>query len=140
MNNLGATTKRGREVGRPDLHMTACAVMSDGVDCLALTQLDSLSGLDFTLRITIGYELDGQRVPVPVIPMAHDMDRVKTIDRELHLDLAGVDLSQITELRDLPACIHQLLDIYYQYTGARVGMLSMSPGQGGKIFQSVIDE
>lgn len=57
-NEFGTTTGRPRRCGWLDLVILKYTTMINGVDSLAITKLDILSGLD-ELLICIGYKLDG---------------------------------------------------------------------------------
>ncbi len=61
---FGATTGRARRCGWFDAVATRYAAMINGIDELAVTNLDGLDSLD-TIRICIAYDLDGVRLEVP---------------------------------------------------------------------------
>jgi len=124
LNNLGATTKRGREPGGPDLHITACACWRNGVDVIALSQMDVIGNLDFDFPIATEYHLDGSPLPVPVIPDVDDLPRVDVKTTKVEVRLRNTDLYGET---DLPPVVQQICDLYYRYTGVPVGFISTSP-------------
>jgi adenylosuccinate synthase len=69
---FGATTGRRRRCGWLDLAVVRDSVRLNGLNSLAITKLDVLSGLK-TLRICVGYELAGERInhrPVSLKQMA----------------------------------------------------------------------
>jgi adenylosuccinate synthase len=61
---FGAVTKRARRCGWFDAVATRFATIVNGIDELAVTNLDGLDGLQ-TLKICIGYELDGKQIQFP---------------------------------------------------------------------------
>jgi len=137
-NELGATTKRGREVGAPDLHMIKSAAMVNGADCLALTRVDLLSGLHCKLPVGMNYILAGQRVEAPTVPNPIEELQAVTIDyQEVELDLKNQQLSGITEEKDLPPDLMNLIEIIECKTLVPVGIISTSPKTDGKIFRRV---
>jgi len=60
-NEFGTTTGRPRRCGWLDLPIVRYAVRINGLDELALTKLDVLSGLE-RLRIAVSYQREGERV------------------------------------------------------------------------------
>src|SRR5216117_3337834 len=61
---FGATTGRARRCGWFDAVATRYATMINGIDELAVTNLDGLDGID-PIRICVGYRLNGKRLDVP---------------------------------------------------------------------------
>jgi adenylosuccinate synthase len=58
---FGATTGRRRRCGWLDLVVVRDSARLNGLDSLAITKLDVLTGLE-SLKICVGYEIDGERV------------------------------------------------------------------------------
>src|SRR6187431_1494851 len=61
---FGATTGRARRCGWFDAVATRYATMINGIDELAVTNLDGLDGID-PIRVCVGYRLNGKRLEVP---------------------------------------------------------------------------
>jgi adenylosuccinate synthase len=61
---FGAVTGRARRCGWFDAVATRFATIVNGIDQLAVTNLDGLDGLE-TLKICIGYELNGKQIDFP---------------------------------------------------------------------------
>jgi len=134
-NELGATTKRGREIGGPDLHETAWACDLNGVDSLVLTRVDMLSGLQFTLPVCLNYSIDGRPVPRVVYPKPSEiLDHAECNGTELPIDLIGSNLTGLGQYEELPDCVQELVRVYEKHLGVPVS-LSMSAGADGKIFR-----
>jgi len=72
---FGSVTGRPRRTGWIDLPALRHAALVNGLDGLALTKLDVLTGLD-ELRVCVAYELDGSRTPN--FPL-DDLDRAKPV-------------------------------------------------------------
>ncbi|MFZ6035853.1 MAG: adenylosuccinate synthetase [Patescibacteria group bacterium] len=134
LNELGATSGRGREPGLPDLFSAACAAQSSGADTIALTRVDFLSGLKLSFKLGTTYRIDGEPCMPPDYPCPiEQLDRVTVDYATVPVDLRGVDLYGATEL---PDCFEQILSLYEQHTGVPVGLVSTSPKPGeGKIFR-----
>ena len=109
------------------------AVRLSGVDALALTKLDVLSGLE-TIKICTGYTLDGQptrRIP----PIADVFDRVVPVYEE-HPGW-DEDLSGVTSVEDLPANAAAYVRRLEELVGVSVAILSTGPGREQTV---VLDE
>jgi adenylosuccinate synthase len=61
---FGAVTRRARRCGWFDAVATRFATIVNGIDELAVTNLDGLDALE-TLKICVGYELDGESIQFP---------------------------------------------------------------------------
>src|SRR5438046_7968979 len=61
---FGATTGRARRCGWFDAVASRYAAMINGIDALAVTNLDGLDNVD-PIRICVGYRLNGKRLEVP---------------------------------------------------------------------------
>lgn len=70
---FGATTGRRRRCGWLDMVMVRDSVRLNGLDSLAITKLDILTGLE-TLNICVAYEFEGKRMnsrPTSLTKLAH---------------------------------------------------------------------
>lgn len=138
LNELGASTKRGREVGGPDLYLTSCAAAVNGADCLALTRVDCLSHLRITLPLVTDYFIDGQPVQRPTYPTPLGvLDKVNLISEPIKIDFRGVDIFSLSRESDLPPDARRLIERYESHVGIPVGIISTSPGKDGKIFRDI---
>lgn len=95
----GATTGRPRRCGWLDLVALGHSFGVSGIDAIALTKLDVLSGLE-KIKVCVAYELDGERIS-HFPSLAAEVARVKPIYEEL----PGwtEDVGSARSLDDLPA-------------------------------------
>ena len=139
LNELGATTKRGREPGWPDLYVNACAALSNGADVIALTRIDWLSGIKLNLKFATEYRLNGNVCRAPDFPSPIErLEQVQVGYEEIHVDLRNTELYGSTEL---PAVFAEIFNLIRLHTGVPVGMVSTSPkAKEGKIFRDFRSE
>ena len=110
----GTTTGRPRRVGWLDLVALRYACEVNGFDCLVLTKLDVLSGLE-KVKVAVEY-LDGAR------PGEASPEAVR------YLELPGWgDLSHVKRRDDLPANLLRYLELVEEHTGVPVVLFSTSP-------------
>jgi adenylosuccinate synthase len=122
-DEYGTNTRRPRRCGWFDAVVVKHAVATSGVDALALTKLDVLTGLD-PLRICVAYDLDGvRRDTVPATSRA--WDRVKPIYEELPGWREG--LTSARALGDLPPNARRYVERLVELVGARLALLSVGP-------------
>ena len=97
-NEFGATTGRPRRIGWFDAVAAKYTAALNGLDAMALTLLDVLSGLP-ELKICTGYWLDGKKLP-GYAPHPLDLERLEPE----YLSLPGweADLGKIRSLSRLP--------------------------------------
>ncbi len=127
----GATTGRPRRCGWFDGVAARFAVQVNGVDSLALTKLDTLSGYE-SLQVCTAYEIDGQltdRFPVGLTPL----DRVKP----RYEKVAGWSepLTGIRRFADLPLAAREYVDFVENYLRVRATILSVGPARDQTIFR-----
>lgn len=120
---VGATTGRQRRCGWFDAVAVRRAVINNGIGALCVTKLDVLDGLE-TIRICIGYEVDGQKVehwPYGAAAYA----RCKPI----YEDWAGWQGSTAgaRSLDDLPAPAQRYLQRMSELVEAPVDLISTGP-------------
>ena len=128
---FGAVTGRPRRCGWFDGVAARFAVQVNGVDSLALTKLDTLSGYD-QLRVCTGYEIDGHvtdRFPVGVTTLDKVKPRYET--------LAGwkEEVSGVRRVDDLPAAAREYVDFLEDFLRVRATILSVGPARDQTIFR-----
>ncbi|MFC1521830.1 adenylosuccinate synthase [Elusimicrobiota bacterium] len=116
----GATTGRPRRVGYLDLTMVKKAARINGIDRLALTKLDTLSGVS-PLKICVGYKFKGKTLTeFPSSRFA--LDSAKPIYKEL--PSFDCDVENIHRFRDLPKPAKKLVDMVEEYAGVKCAIVS----------------
>ena len=120
---FGATTGRPRRCGWFDAVATRFATMVNGIDLLAVTNLD---GLDTVGRIKIctGYRLDGATLDVP--PSDHEaFARCEPVYEEM----PGWErpISAVRRYKDLPGAARRYLKRICALTSAELAIVSVGP-------------
>lgn len=120
---FGATTGRARRCGWLDMVLVRYAVMINGADELAITNLDGLDGLD-TIKICTAYQLHGEVIHYPPATIS-DIEQCEPIYEELQ----GwrQDLSTITAYADLPDLAKAYLDRLSELAGAKISLVGVGP-------------
>ncbi|MDQ7005949.1 MAG: adenylosuccinate synthase [Acidobacteriota bacterium] len=120
---FGTTTGRPRRCGWFDAVAARYAVRLSGIDGLALTKFDVLSGLP-RLRIAVAYEIDGERTEtLPAV--ASDLERARVI----YEDLEGwtEPLEGVGRLEDLPRAARVYLDRVQELAECPLALVSVGP-------------
>ncbi|HEY5036900.1 MAG TPA: adenylosuccinate synthase [Chthoniobacterales bacterium] len=123
---FGATTGRARRCGWFDAVATRYATMINGIDELAITNLDGLDQVD-PIKVCVGYRLDGKKIAVPPSDAAQ-LSRCEPI----YLSLKGWKRSteRARRLADLPNEARAYVDKIAELTGARLTIISVGPARG----------
>ena len=120
---FGATTGRARRCGWFDAVATRFATMVNGIDLLAVTNLDGLDTVE-RIRICTSYRLDGKTVDVP--PSDHEaFARCVPVYEEM--PGWGSDISGVRHYGDLPAAARRYLKRISELTGAELSIVSVGP-------------
>ncbi|RLB16797.1 MAG: adenylosuccinate synthase [Deltaproteobacteria bacterium] len=122
---FGSTTGRRRRCGWLDLVVLKDSARLNGLNSLAITKLDVLTGLD-TLRVCVGYEWKGQRLPSRPASLSKFAE-CTPVYQELH----GwqEDISGARQLADLPAQARTYLDVIQEKTGVPLSIVSVGPAR-----------
>ncbi|WP_395737703.1 adenylosuccinate synthase [Prosthecobacter sp.] len=120
---FGATTGRARRCGWLDSVLVRYAVMVNGADELAITNLDGLDGLD-TIQICTAYTLRGKTIHYPPSTAADLAACVPVY--ETHQGWKQ-DLSGIRKFADLPPLAKAYLKRLEELTGARISLVGIGP-------------
>ena len=122
---FGATTGRPRRCGCFDSVATRHAAMVNGIDDLAITNIDGLDSLE-TIKVCIGYR-DGDRqydyVPNDIEVLA----RCQPIYAEFPGWRTPTDRAR--KMSDLPAKTRTYLKALAELTGAKLAIASVGPGR-----------
>ncbi|MFA6282886.1 MAG: adenylosuccinate synthase [Desulfurivibrionaceae bacterium] len=122
---FGATTGRKRRCGWLDGVIAREAVRLNGINGLAITKLDVLSGQP-TLKLATGYEADGKKLTA--MP-----GNIKTYAKmqPVYENLAGwsEEISQSRSVDDLPAKARDYVKRIEEFTETPAYILSVGPGR-----------
>lgn len=127
----GATTGRPRRCGWLDLVVLNHSVRLNGINGIAITKLDVLTGIS-PLRICTSYELDGKpldRVPADI----GDLERVKPMYREVKGWTEK--LSDCRSFDDLPKNARDYVETIEHLTGVPVTLISVGPARDQSILR-----
>jgi adenylosuccinate synthase len=121
----GATTGRPRRCGWLDLVALNYAVKVNGLDSIALTKLDVLSGLD-ELKICLAYDVDGvERVSFP--GSAAVLERARPVYKSLKP--WSEDITGCRRVSDLPQAAREYVALIEETTSVRIGLIGVGPGR-----------
>lgn len=129
----GATTGRPRRIGHLDLTMVRKACRLNGVTHLALTKMDTLSGLP-ELKVCVGYSWRGN-----IYKDFPDDPAVLAAAKPVYRTIPGFsgDLTSVTKWRDLPRAAKRLVDLVVETTGAAAAIVSVGRRSSNQV---VLDE
>ncbi|MFZ0615888.1 MAG: adenylosuccinate synthase [Chthoniobacterales bacterium] len=124
---FGATTGRARRCGWFDAVATRYATMVNGVDDLAITNLDGLDGVKKILICT-GYRIDGKGPLLDIPPTdAGELARCRPVYTSMPGWMTPTDT--IRKYKDLPLKARQYAEKLAKLSGARLSIVSTGPGR-----------
>lgn len=120
---FGATTGRARRCGWFDSVATRYAAMINGIDDLAITNLDGLDGVA-RIKICVAYQVGSKTYEVPPSDLS-DLKRCKPV----YIEMPGwlESTSKARSFEDLPARARTYLKKIASLTGARIAIVSVGP-------------
>src|SRR5437763_6339630 len=126
---FGATTGRKRRCGWFDAVATRYAGMINGIDEIAITNLDGLDQVD-PIRICVGYQLHGKRLDVPPCDATQLANCVPVYE-----DVASWHRSIHTarKFSQLPSAARKYVRYISELAGAKLSMVSVGPARGETI-------
>lgn len=120
---FGTTTRRKRRIGWFDAVLARTAAKLNGLNSIAITKLDVFD-LAETIKICIGYELDGKRIDhVPYL--ADEFANVKPIYEEMPGWKSKT--SHLTDFSALPQEAKNYIHRLGELTGVDISMVSVGP-------------
>jgi adenylosuccinate synthase len=127
---FGATTGRARRCGWFDAVATRHAAMVNGIDELAVTNVDGLDSVE-QIKVCVAYRLDGQLLRY----VPSDWEVVARCEPVFETFPGWkTNTEKITRWEDLPVnCRHYLLSLA-QLTGARLTIVSVGPAREQTMF------
>ena len=126
---FGATTGRKRRCGWFDAVATRYARMINGVDDLAITNLDGLNDVD-PIRICVAYQLHGKRLDVPPCD-ASQLGNCEPIYEEVRGWKTSIQGAR--KFSQLPLSARKYVRYISELTGAKLSMVSVGPARGETI-------
>src|SRR5215471_6874769 len=127
---FGATTGRARRCGWFDAVATHYATMINGIDELAITNLDGLDRVD-PIKICVAYRLDGQILDVPPSDAAR-----WTRCQPVYLEMPGwkKSIEKVKKFSDLPNEAKRYARRIAELTGSKLTIVSVGPARGQTLF------
>ena len=126
---FGATTGRARRCGWFDAVATRYARMINGIDELAITNLDGLDEVDH-IRVCVAYRHCGKRLDVPPCDAAQ-LDNCEPIYRKMRGWKQPTHRAR--KFSQLPTAARDYLNQIAKLTGARLSIVSVGPARGQTI-------
>jgi adenylosuccinate synthase len=120
---FGATTGRPRRCGWFDAVVTRYATMINGIDELAVTNLDGLDTID-PILVCVGYRFNGKRLAVPPCDSAQ-WNQCDPIYEEFRGWRTSTRSAR--KLSDLPKNARAYVKMIAKLTGAKLTMVSVGP-------------
>lgn len=126
---FGSVTGRERRCGWFDAVATRYAVMINGIDELAVTNLDGLDGVD-PLRICTGYRSGGRRLEYPP-SCVQDLARCEPV----YVEVPGwkAPTTEARSFNDLPRQAQAYLQKITELSGARLLLVGVGPSRAQTI-------
>src|SRR5437773_11545894 len=128
---FGATTGRARRCGWVGAVATRHATMINGIDELAITNLDGLDDVD-PIRICVRYRLNGKRLEVPPCDVVQ-LDNCEPIYEEMRGWKQSTTSAK--KLSQLPFPARNYVKRLGQLTGAKISIVSVGPTRAQTIFR-----
>jgi len=127
---FGATTGRPRRCGWLDGVVARYAAMINGVDKLAVTKLDVLSGQE-AVKVCVAYECNGRRTEA----MPGDYRMLENC-RPVYDELQGweEDISGARQMSDLPGAAREYLDYLERFVGVKIELVSVGSERSQVIY------
>jgi len=126
---FGATTGRKRRCGWFDAVATRYSRMINGIDEIAITNLDGLDRVD-PIRVCVAYRLNEKRLDVPPCD-ASQLANCEPVYEEVRGWNASTHASR--KFSQLPSAARKYLRYISELTGAKLSMVSVGPARGETI-------
>ncbi len=123
LKKKGATTGRKRRCGWFDAVATHYATMINGIDELAITNLDGLDSVD-PIRICVAYRLNGKRLRVPPCDAAQ-LENCEPIYEQMRGWKTSTQSAK--KLSQLPVAARNYIKRIAELTGAKLKIVSVGP-------------
>jgi adenylosuccinate synthase len=126
---FGATTGRKRRCGWFDAVATRYARMINGIDEIAITNLDGLDHVD-PIRVCVAYRLNEKRLDVPPCD-AGQLANCEPIYKEVRGWNTSTHAAR--KFSELPSAARKYVRYICELTGGKLSMVSVGPARGETI-------
>lgn len=131
-SEYGATTRRPRRIGYPDLVELRNAIRGNGVDELALSKLDHVPRYGKTVSIATSYTYNGEQrrtAPASALALAHSQPNYQTYPTW------DQDISSIRRYADLPETARAFVELFETELDTPVTKIGVGPGRNQVIYK-----
>ncbi len=131
-SEFGATTKRPRRIGYPDLVELRNAVRGDGIDELAMSKLDHLPRYGKDLKVAVSYTYKGEErltAPTSVAALEACTPNYRACDNWTE------DISGIRDYGNLPDAAKAFVELFEKELGVPVKKIGVGPGRNQIIYK-----
>jgi adenylosuccinate synthase len=126
---FGATTGRARRCGWFDAVSTRYSVILNGIDELAITNLDGLDGLE-SIKLCVAYRLDGKVLDFPPTDSEH-LSRCEPVYIEMPGWMKSTEKAK--KFSELPPKARAYVKKIAELTGAKLSIVSIGPARAQTI-------
>ena len=126
---FGATTGRARRCGWFDAVSTRYSVILNGIDELAITNLDGLDDLQ-SIKLCVAYRLDGKVIDFPPTDSEH-LSRCEPVYIEMPGWMKSTEKAK--KFSDLPPKARAYVKKIAELTGAKLSIVSIGPARAQTI-------
>ena len=126
---FGATTGRARRCGWFDAVSTRYSVILNGIDELAITNLDGLDDLE-SIKLCVAYRLDGKVIDFPPTDSEH-LSRCEPVYIEMPGWMKSTEKAK--KFSDLPLKARAYVKKIAELTGAKLSIVSIGPARAQTI-------
>ena len=122
---FGATTGRARRCGWFDAVAVRYANMVNGIDELAITNLDGLDGVE-KIKVCTAYKLDGKKITV-LPTQCDEVERCTPVYAEFPGWMTSTEKTR--KYSDLPPAARSYVEAITKMIGTRLAIVSVGPGR-----------
>jgi adenylosuccinate synthase len=126
---FGATTGRARRCGWFDAVSTRYSVILNGIDELAITNLDGLDGVE-SIKLCVAYRLDGKVLDFPPTDSEH-LSRCEPVYIEMPGWMKSTEKAK--KFSELPPKARAYVKKIAELTGAKLSIVSIGPARAQTI-------
>ncbi len=122
-NEYGTTTGRPRRIGWLDLNLVKYSVSLSGVNYIAISKIDILSGLE-KVRVAYAYKI-GNKIIRNLPSNIDDIYRLEPVYKEFD----GWEFTELDVRKEIPKNMMNYIKFIEKFTGAKVRILSLGPAR-----------